>query len=176
MQNKAMETRLNAEIQAFIDSRRSLQLATLGEDSLPYASYAPFAGDEDSLYVILSDMALHGLNLIAEPRASVLIIEDEDAAAELFARRRVSYQIVAEELPVGAPEWHCGIECLEERHGERARQLSQLADFRLFRLRPTSGRYVKGFGKAYRLSGGKLAQTAIDPLRDGDRPRQGRAA
>ena len=103
MRNKAMETRLNAEIQAFIDSRRSLQLATLGEDSLPYASYAPFASDEDSLYVILSDMALHGLNLIAEPRASVLIIEDEDSAAELFARRRVSYQIVAEELPVGAP-------------------------------------------------------------------------
>ena len=121
-------------------------------------------------------MALHGLNLIAEPRASVLIIEDEDSAAELFARRRVSYQIVAEELPVGAPEWHCGVECLEERHGERARQLSQLADFRLFRLRPTSGRYVKGFGKAYRLSGGRLAQTAIDHLRDGHRPRQGRAA
>ena len=176
MQNKAMETRLNAEIQAFIDSRRSLQLATLGEDSLPYASYAPFAYDEDSLYVILSDMALHGLNLIAEPRASVLIIEDEDSAAELFARRRVGYQIVAQELPWGAPEWHSGIECLEERHGERARLLSQLAGFRLFRLRPTSGRYGRGFGKAYQLSGGKLAQTAIDHLRDGRRPRQEQAA
>lgn len=176
MKNKAMETRLNAEIQAFIDSRRSLQLATLGEDSVPYASYAPFACDEDSLYVILSDIALHGLNLIAEPRASVLIIEDEDSAAELFARRRVGYQIVAEELPVGAPEWHGGVERLEERHGERPRQLAQLADFRLFRLRPTSGRYVKGFGKAYKLSGGKLAQTALDHFRDGHRPRREQAA
>ena len=176
MKNKAMETRLNAEIKAFIDTRRSLQLATLGEDGMPYASYAPFAYDEDSLYVILSDIAVHGLNLIGEPHASVLIIEDEDSAAELFARRRVGYQIVAEELPVGAPEWHCGVECLEARHGERPRQLSQLADFRVFRLSPRSGRYVKGFGKAYTLAGGRLAQTAVDPFRDGHRPRREQAA
>jgi len=176
MKNTAMQERLGDEIRSFIHSRRSLQLATLAEDGTPFASYAPFAADEVSLYVLLSDIALHGLNLQREPRASVLIIEDEDSAGELFARLRVSYQVHAEELEVGSADWHSGVGLLEERHGERPRKLSELADFRLFRLHPTRGRYVKGFGKAYRLAGGTLAMESIDHLRDGHKPREEQAA
>ncbi len=177
MKNTAMQERLADEIRAFIDQRRSLQLATLGEDGIPYASYAPFARDEDSLYVLLSDIAVHGCNLLREARASVLVIEDEDSADELYARVRVNYQVTAEELRVGAPAWERGIALLETRLGQRPRKLSQLADFRLFRLTPQRGRYVKGFGKAYALEGGTLATTTIKHLRDqGHRPRQDQAA
>ena len=176
MKNKAMESRLNTEIMDFIHSRRSLQLATLGEDGTPFASYAPFAADDDSFYVLLSDIALHDLNLAREPRASVLVIEDEDTAGELFARLRVSYQVQAEELAVNAPEWNAAVELLAARHGERPRNLSQLADFRLFRLRPVKGRYVKGFGKAYSLAGGRLGMESIDHLREGHKPREEQAA
>ena len=171
MKNKAMQVRLNAEIRDFIDSRRSLQLATLGEDGVPYASYAPFAADEASLFVILSDIAIHGLNLLRQPRASVLIIEDEDTAEELFARRRVGYQVTAEELAVGSDGWDDGVTHLAQRHGERPRRLSSLADFRLYRLCPEHGRYVTGFGKAYSLAGGTLAHAEINHLRVGHRQR-----
>ncbi len=176
MKNKAMENRLNTEIMDFIHSRRSLQLATLGEDGAPFASYAPFAADDSSFYVLLSDIAIHGLNLVREPRASVLVIEDEDTAGELFARLRVSYRVTAEEIEVGSPTWHGAVDLLAARHGERPRKLSQLADFRLFRLRPVKGRYVKGFGKAYSLAGGTLGMESIDHLRDGHKPRQEKAA
>lgn len=171
MKNKAMEARLSREIIDFIDGRRSLNLATLGEDGVPFASYAPFAIDGDSFYVLLSDIALHGTNLTREPRASVLVIEDEDAADELFARVRVSYEVVADELAVGSQPWEDAVERLARRHGERPRKLSQLADFRLFRLRPVKGRYVKGFGKAYSLAGGTLGAEDSNHLREGHRPR-----
>lgn len=171
MKNKAMEERLNTEIRAFIGSRRSLQLATLGEDGVPYASYAPFAFDNDSLYVILSDIAVHGVNLKREPRASVLILEDEDSAEELFARKRVGYHVRAEELAVDSVEREFAVAQLADRHGERPRKLAELADFRVFRLRPEQGRYVKGFGKAYTLEGGTLASAAINHLREGHKPR-----
>ena len=171
MKNKAMEGRLNDEILAFLHSRNSLQLATLGEDGVPYASYAPVALDSDSLYVVLSEIAIHGLNLKRAPRASVLILEDEDGAEELFARRRVGYQVTAEELPLGSAQRETAITHLEGRHGERPRKLAELADFRVFRLRPERGRYVKGFGKAYTLEGGTLASAVINHLREGHKPR-----
>ena len=176
MKNKAMEQRLADEVLAFIDGRRSLQLATLGEDGVPYASYAPFARDADSLYVILSDIAIHGRNLRHSPGASVLIIEDEDGAGELFARRRVGYQVTAEELAVDGDAWKAGVDCLAARHGERPRNLSALADFHLFRLTPRSGRYVKDFGKAYTLEGGTLASPTINHLREGHKRRDDKAA
>ena len=176
MKNKAMEQRLADEVLEFIDARRSLQLATLGEDGVPYASYAPFARDDDSLYVILSDIAIHGRNLLRESRASVLVIEDEDTAGELYARIRVSYQVRARELEVGSDAWEHGVSLLEARHGERPRNLSRLADFRLFRLEPQAGRYVKGFGKAYTLEGGTLATATINHLREGHRARDEQAA
>lgn len=171
MKNRAMEQRLADEVLAFIDSRRSLQLATLGSDGVPYASYAPFARDADCLYVILSDIAIHGVNLRRSPRASVLIIEDEDGAEELFARQRVGYQVEAEELAVGSQVFERGVDYLAERHGERPRNLAGLADFHLYRLRPGAGRYVKGFGKAYALEGGTLASPTINHLREGHRKR-----
>ena len=121
---------------------------------------------------MLSDIAIHARNLRKYPSASVLIIEDEDSAEELFARRRVSYTIEAEALAVDSPEWHAGVDLLAQRHGERPRNLSQLSDFHLYRLRPQSGRYVKGFGKAYFLANGSLTETTINHLRDGHRKRE----
>lgn len=176
MKNTAMQQRLGNEIKAFIDSRRSLQLATLGNDGFPYASYAPFARDEQALFVLLSDIAVHGLNLLHNNQASVLIIEDEDPCPELYARVRVGYQVQGTQLPMGSAPWHCALAALATRHGERPRKLAELADFRLFCLTPLQGRYVKGFGKAYTLTGGTLAGAEIDHLRVGHRARDDQAA
>jgi hypothetical protein len=172
MKNKAMQYRLSSEVLDFIHSRRSLQLATLLEDGSPYASYAPFAIGDECLYVVLSEIAVHGLNLQRDPRASVLIVEDEDTAGELFARIRVNYAVRAEALEYGSDVFRAGVDCLAERLGDRPRNLSELQDFRLFRLVPLGGRYVKGFGKAYNLVGNTLAGEELTHMRDGHRPRE----
>jgi putative heme iron utilization protein len=176
MKNTAMQTRLSGEVLELINARRSLQLATLCEDGSPYASYAPYAVGDDCLYVLVSDIAVHGLNLARDGRASVLVIEDEDGAGELFARIRVNYRVRAEQIAPDSKAWHDGVARLADRHGERPRKLSELADFRLFRLTPLGGRYVKGFGRAYDLAGNTLAGEVVNPKTDGHRRREPLAA
>jgi putative heme iron utilization protein len=176
MKNTALEQRLADEVLSFINERRSLQLATLGEDDIPYASYAPFATDSHFLYVLLSDIAVHGLNLLHRPRASVLLIEDEASAQDNYARVRINYQVHAEQLSTASSDGRRAMDELEGRFGERPRRLAELEDFRLFRLTPTHGRYVKGFGRAYTLAGGSLTGQTIEHLRGGHRPRERQSA
>lgn len=165
MKNKTMQSRLSAELMEFIRSCRSLQLASLGADGAPFASYAPFAIGDNCLYVMLSELADHGVNLQRDSRASVLIIEDEAAAAELFARVRVNYSVTAQLLEHGSGAWQDGLACLMDRLGEFPHQLSQLADFKLFRLVPTGGRFIKGFARAYNLAGNTLAGEELQHIR-----------
>ena len=174
MKNIAMQDRLDKEILSFIQSRKSLMLSSITEEGAPYASYAPFALTEqqDGFYVLLSVIAVHAKNLLANQKAAVLIVEDEDSADELFARIRTTYQVDAEHIAHGSDGFEQGIQSLEARHGERSRQLSELSDFNLFKLTPNSGRYVKGFGRAYMLAGNSLTAESIDHLRDGHQQRE----
>ena len=94
------------------------------------------------------------------------------ASYAAFAVGRVSYQIEAEWIQVDSDAWNVGIALLTERHGQRITNLSQLSDFRLFKLKPKGGRYVKGFGKAYQIDGGTLAGKNLEHLRDGHKKRE----
>lgn len=165
-----LNQRINEEVSEFIHSRKSLMLSSLQADGRPYASYAPFAIGDDCLYVLLSEIALHAINLQHNPAASVLIIEDEDTAGELFARKRVNYSMQAELVELESEAWYQGIDILEVRHGERIQNLSRLADFRLFRLKPEGGRFVKGFGRAFALEGETLTGD-VRHMQEGHRKR-----
>ena len=169
MKNTAMQARLSDEILSFIESRKSLMLSTMTNEGLPYSSYAPFALTEkkDGFYILISVIAIHAENLLDNVHASVLVIEDEDSADELFARIRINYAVKAEEITYKQEWFSKGVDALVARHGERSRHLSELSDFHLFKLVPTRGRYIKGFGKAYTLAGGDLTAESIDHLREG---------
>ena len=171
MKNKALQSRLCDEVMAFIQSRKSLHLASLGADGAPFASYAPFAVGDDCLYVLISEIATHGINLQHDPRASVLLVEDEETAAELFARIRVNYSVEAQLLAHDSDDWQVALGHLTARHGQRSASLSQLQDFKMFRLVPKGGRYVKGFGRAYSLAADTLAGEVLSHLTDGHKPR-----
>ncbi len=172
MKNKKLEARLGDEVRNFLDSRKSLQLSTIKEDGTPFASYAPFAIGEECLYVLLSEIAVHATNLQHNHKASVLVIEDEDDCEELFARLRVNYSVDAEMQAWDSEGWYEGLKVLSDRHGQRILELSKHEDFKLFKLKPTGGRYVKGFGRAYSLMGGSLAGEEIDAMRDGHKRRE----
>lgn len=167
MNNQGLEKEIREEILRFIDDRQSLMLSSLDQDGVPYASYAPFAVGDNCLFILISEIAVHARNLQQHPQASVLIIEDENSATELFARLRVQFRVHAELISPDSIDWEQGIRCLHERHGERIKSLSQLGDFKLFRLQPEGGRYVKGFGKAYRIEGGTLSGERLSQLRGG---------
>ncbi|KZZ65622.1 heme utilization protein HutZ [Oleiphilus sp. HI0130] len=164
--------RIQHDIQSFLENRKTLQLSTVTKEGFPFASYAPFGAGDDCFYVLLSDIARHAVNLVCNPVASVLVIADEAESKELFALERLNYTVDAELLEFGSEGWALGIDCMAARFGKRIHDLSSLADFKLFRLQPSEGRYVKGFAKAYSLEGKGFSGVRLNHLREGHKKRE----
>ncbi|RKF21453.1 heme utilization protein HutZ [Alginatibacterium sediminis] len=167
MSSERIQSRIGPEILELLDLQKAMFLSSITPDGDPYASYAPFAIEDDGFYVLLSELALHAVNLLKTPKAAALIVEDESHAKDLFARKRVSYSFTAQPIPRDSEQWHNGVACLVARHGERSQNLSQLGDFHLFKLVVTRGRFVKGFGKAFEFSGPNVCGESMVHLRDG---------
>jgi len=147
-----LQGRLLPEIEEFRANCKSLQLATLN-DLQPHASYAPFAYTEAGYFILISDIAQHGQNLKTAKAVSFMMLEDESVSKSIFARRRLSFECVASCIDKSSELGCQAISALEQRFGEMITKLSQLNDFNLYQLKPIKGRYVKGFGKAFELSG-----------------------
>ncbi|NVK41950.1 MAG: pyridoxamine 5'-phosphate oxidase family protein [Oceanospirillaceae bacterium] len=144
---------LVAEVRDFIASRRMLCIASLTRDGRPHASTAPFLASDGCFYLLLSDLSEHAINLRAYSQASVLLQADEVDTRQPFARLRLSFEVEVVLIERDQPLWRSRIERMRERFGAIVDQLVQLQDFNLFELRPSRGRYVKGFGRAYELDG-----------------------
>lgn len=151
------ETELTAEISAFRQQHQTLLLATRNEQGQPLASYAPFIESASGEFVLLlSDMAEHSQNLHYHARQntpfSIMLIEDEASARNVFARQRLSYQCQVHIINREQSNWPQMIKQFQQKFGSTIKLLSSLADFRLYILEPQSGHYVRGFGQAYPLN------------------------
>ncbi|HDP90169.1 MAG TPA: HugZ family protein [Thioalkalivibrio sp.] len=153
----------------FIDDFESLVIASVDEAGQPAASYAPFVRDDAGhFYIFVSLLAEHTRNLLGQPRASILFIEPEMQTRQIFARRRASFRCRVEPIARDSDEAEVPLARLRERFGEIMDLLGGLGDFRLLRLVPEEGRFVIGFGQAYRLTGPHLAELEpIGPREDG---------
>jgi hypothetical protein len=146
---------------------RSLILATLDADGTPQASPAPFVRDARGRYcVFVSGLSPHTAHLATGRPVGILLVEDEADALQIFARRRLSHSCTVEEIGGGTADWDGYLTAFGERFGPVVDVLRSLPDFRLFRLTPETGRFVRGFGQAYRVVGGSLQ--ALGPNDDGD--------
>ncbi|MBD2576217.1 pyridoxamine 5'-phosphate oxidase family protein [Oscillatoria sp. FACHB-1406] len=155
MTNKLEETQ--AEYQQFAREVESLILGTVDLEGVPDTSYAPFVSDEArNFYIYVSGLSTHTQNLENNPRASLLLIEDESKARQIFARRRLSYNCTATLLPRDTSEWEAIVTLFQSRFGDIIEMFRSLPDFRIFKLVPQSGRFVVGFGAAYRISSDNL--------------------
>jgi len=138
---------------------KTLSLSTLTDEAKPNISYAPFIEDENgSFYLFLSQLASHTQDLLTHPVASILLLEDEQDARQLFARQRISYQCQVEVVATEDNTYEELLEQFQQRFGKVIELLGSLPDFKLFRLSPYEGRYVKGFGKAFELTGPNLTE------------------
>jgi len=146
---------------AFLGGFKTLQMATASASGEPEASYAPFVRTGDNVfYICVSDLSRHTGHLVANGRASVLIVEDESASPQLFTRRRLVFECAAEQVERGTERWYTTMDIFERKFGEVIGLIRPLADFRMFGLMPRRGVFVKGFGQAYRIEG-----PALDALR-----------
>ena len=127
-------------------------LSTVDEHGQPYASYAPFVRDESgNFYVYVSELSRHTGNL-GLGVASILMIEDESATEQIYARKRLGFQCQVNLIDRSEPLHPDILSRFHRRHGEVMKLLSSLEDFRLFQIKPETGTFVKGFGRAYRVN------------------------
>ena len=88
------------EAAAFRDAFRTLHLATTAADGTPSASYAPFAlSDAGHPQIFVSELAAHTANLQRGTTISALLIEAEQDAAHLFARKRLTLTCTPRHCP-----------------------------------------------------------------------------
>ncbi len=119
----------------------------------PFGSLTPFAlTARGEPLLLLSQLAEHTQNLLADPRVS-LFVQDAQAQADPQAGARATLL--------------CTAELVDETEAEAARQaylqrfpdavsLFQMSDFRLFKLKLERVRYIGGFGNMYWLSGAEF--------------------
>ncbi|PMB02596.1 pyridoxamine 5-phosphate oxidase [Fischerella thermalis CCMEE 5273] len=146
-----------AEYEAFMQMFQSAMIATASGQGIPNASYAPFVIDEfKNIYIYISGLSTHTQNLVVNPHASVMLIEDEDKTEQIFARRRLTFECTAALIERDSDKWREIMNNFHARFSEIMEVLSGLQDFRMFKLTPKEGRFVIGFGAAYFISGDDL--------------------
>ena len=148
-----MDTDLQQQLQPEIDRLHqeclSLMMATINENNVPHASYTPFAFVDQQFYVLISGLTLHTKHLLVNPVLDVMLIEDESRAKNIYARARLNYRASAARINKESEEYKSVIPILSSRAGKTVLLLDKLDDFSLFRITPTKGTLVLGFGKAY---------------------------
>ena len=140
------------EVHEFQSAFRSVLMATVNQDGVPEASYAPYVKDnEGSYYVLVSGLARHTRDFQETGHVSLQFIENENAARNLFARRRFTQLCDVSVVPRESPLGEEILEHFMRSFGRFVNTLRDLPDFQLFRLTPRCGLYVRGFGQAFRV-------------------------
>ncbi len=125
-----------------------LLLSTVTKEGEPLASFAPFVQYRHCFYIFVSDLAQHTKNMRDIPKASVMFIQSEQSARNLYARERAVIQV--DVAAVSDEEIKEAVfQLMLERHGKTVDLLRTLDDFKMLELKPNKARYVVGFGKAY---------------------------
>lgn len=144
---------ITESLRLLLASQQTVLLATANKDGLPDISYAPFVRDETGcFYIYISQLATHTRNLLENPLASLMFIRSESETSNLFARERAIFNGIAEEILPQNENYVKLLDELQTNFGNVLSVLRTLNDFHLYALRPQSGRYVQGFGKAFAVN------------------------
>lgn len=145
------EPRLMRELRDLLAARRVAALGTLdaAEPALPFVSMVPYAiwPGGPALVVHLSGLAAHTRNLMAHPRASLMVMAAEPAGEPVHALQRVTLDVVADTPEHGGDAWRAARAAYLARFPE-AEPMTALGDFRFVLLHPAGARQVAGFGAA----------------------------
>jgi putative heme iron utilization protein len=143
-----------------IASARTAALATIGDGGFPFGSLVSHAVDASGRpLLLLSDLAEHTRNLAADPRASLMAVQDGDGDPLALAR----VTVVGEVGELRGDEREAALAVYRATHPGAF--YAGFADFRLYRLEVASVRYVGGFGRMSWVDAAGYTDAEPDPLR-----------
>ena len=140
-------------------------LSTLSRKQLgfPFGSVMPYGLDEQGRPIFLiSTMAMHTQNLQADPRASLLVTEDNAGSDPLGASR---VTVVGNVLPVPRSEVAEARKLYLARYAN-SRYWVDFEDFSFYRMDVVDIYYVGGFGVMGWVSASEYVRSQPDPLAD----------
>ncbi|HES75644.1 MAG TPA: HugZ family protein [bacterium] len=144
---------VQSQLAGLLSSRQSLVFSTCDAQGLSELGVAPFVYDEGDFAVLLSNLAPHTQHLLHSPHIQVMLLEDEAETRQPYARVRMSVSCAAQRLARSEARSDAVFELMQARFGSIVPLLRDLDDFHVFILTPKYGRFIAGFGKAYRLEG-----------------------
>lgn len=140
-------------------SARFASLATLGRDGHPAASLTSLATDIDATPLILvSALAAHTGNLVADPRASLLIAPG--GRGDPLAHARMTVKARARRVERGSEEG-TRIRRRFLAHQPKAALYADFPDFSFFALAIEAASLNGGFGRAYELTAADLVSDPV---------------
>jgi heme iron utilization protein len=139
----------------------SLSTLSRKQPGFPFGSIMPYAIDETGRPIFLiSTMAMHTQNLLADPRASLLVSQPDPSGDPLGASRVTLIGNVA-----GVPEAELpDARSLYLARYENSRYWVDFKDFSFFRLQVVDVYFVGGFGVMGWVSAEDYSRAAVDPL------------
>lgn len=134
---------------------RERGLAALGtlHGGTPLVSLVLYAAEPDlsALYIHVSGLAQHTRDLQDDPRVGLLIAEPDRPTRNPLTQARVSILGAVEPVEPGSAAFDSARALYLAAHPNTALNF-QLGDFHLCRIRPSSARFVAGFGQIVDLN------------------------
>jgi putative heme iron utilization protein len=141
----------------------SLSTLSRKQPGFPFGSVMPYGLDEHGRPLFLiSTMAMHTQNLKADPRASLLVIQN-DAGGDPLGASRVT--LVGNVLPVPEADGAATREVYLARHAN-SKYWVDFEDFSFYRLDVVDVYYVGGFGVMGWVAASEYVSSQPDPLAD----------
>jgi putative heme iron utilization protein len=141
----------------------SLSTLSRKQPGFPFGSMMPYGLDDRGRPIFLiSTMAMHTQNLQADPRASLLVTQ-QDTEGEPLGASRVT--VVGNVLPVPNAELAEARKLYLERHAN-SRYWVDFEDFSFYRMDVIDVYYVGGFGVMGWVSASDYDRSQPDPLAD----------
>ncbi|MBM4124585.1 MAG: DUF2470 domain-containing protein [Nitrospira sp.] len=141
----------------------SLSTLSLKQPGWPFGSVMPYGLDgQGRPLFLISTMAMHTKNLLADARASLLVMQP-DISGDPLGASRVTVMGTVGRVPKPDQEEVRGIYLARF---DNAAYWADFGDFGFYRMEVVDVYYVGGFGVMGWVTTGDYAQAAVDPLAD----------
>jgi putative heme iron utilization protein len=142
-------------LRALLAGQRQAAIATLhaGAPAVSMVAYAPDGAG--GLLLHLSALSQHTADVRADARVALLICQPDNGQGNPLTLHRVSIDGVAQAIPRDEAAYEDAKAHYLQRVPGAAITFA-LSDFTLFRVSPTGGRFIAGFGRAYDVTANEI--------------------
>ena len=155
--NKKLDTgsdrkSLAAARDRLMDGAATILLATSSGNS-GNLGVTPMIRHKGAMHIYPSVLSGNVRAMMDTGEATFLIIEDEAAAENIWARKRLTFRARVTEIARGTETFDAVCDDFAARRGATMNLIRDFDDFHLLRLTPITGMLVLGFAMAYELEG-----------------------